>query len=354
MEENKQIIEDTYRTFVESSTLPIIIFQGEPPTVVYANDAITTMLGYTPEEITTMSYEMIVHPDDRLRIKERIEGNIKGDLILQRSQARLIKKDNTVVCVIGNPSRIYHQGQPAHMVIIIDITEKILAETKLMASNRELELYTSLLRHDFRNDIMVLNSVIELIKIESQDPQEKEQHLSIASRALSRMASLISLVEPDAETPPYTLFELVEQRADHARIIHPKLKITLDISEDAKNEGQCHNRLLSSIFDNLFRNAASYAGPKPEVHVKIEIEKDYPRICIVDDGTGISSEIRDKLFTAKTSTSGGGIGLSLCRRIITGFGGTLELLDTSPLGSGAAFQILLPRISETKTESGKF
>ena len=348
MRENDQS-EERYRTFVESSTLPIIILQGDPPKIVYSNHAITNILGYTPEEMMALSSEEVlslIHREDRSRIKKNIESGIKGDLLFQRAEGRLIRKDGTTVWIMGNPASIYHKGNPVHMTILVDITDIVLAEAKMKASNLEHELYTSLLRHDFKNDLMILKNTIELLEMPSHDSSDTERYLTMANTVVSRMSSLIRLFESDFETPLYSLIELVEARADHARKIHPELIITIDCSEKARNVAHCYHQLLSCVFDNLFRNAASYAGPRPEVNVKIEIENDYVQLCFTDNGAGIPSEMRGKLFTKMDSDSGGGMGLYLCRQAITGFGGTIELLDASPYGSGAAFQVMIPKTSK--------
>lgn len=77
----------------------------------------------------------------------------------------------------------------------------------------------------------------------------------------------------------------------------------------------------------------------------IEIVDDCIRIVHADNGPGIPLEIRDKLFTKSTSPIRGGMGLYLCKKIITCHDGTLEIIDDSPYGSGAAFQIMIPLVT---------
>ena len=65
-------------------------------------------------------------------------------------------------------------------------------------------------------------------------------------------------------------------------------------------------------------------------------------VKVSDSGSGIPDGIKDKIFDPFYTTKNGstGIGLSLCRRIITDHGGTLNLLK-SRLG-GAQFTIQIP------------
>jgi PAS domain S-box-containing protein len=71
------------------------------------------------------------------------------------------------------------------------------------------------------------------------------------------------------------------------------------------------------------------------------------RLSVADNGPGIPPAVRDRIFepffTTKPVGQGTGLGLSLCRAIVEGHGGTLEL-ESAP-GRGAEFTILLPVIA---------
>jgi signal transduction histidine kinase len=60
-----------------------------------------------------------------------------------------------------------------------------------------------------------------------------------------------------------------------------------------------------------------------------------------DDGPGVPEEDRRRIFEAlfTTKAKGSGLGLALCRRIMEGHGGTVELEATS---GGASFLLTIP------------
>jgi two-component system NtrC family sensor kinase len=68
------------------------------------------------------------------------------------------------------------------------------------------------------------------------------------------------------------------------------------------------------------------------------------RMSVGDNGPGIPATVRERIFepffTTKPVGQGSGLGLSLCRGIVEGHGGTLEL--ESATGRGATFTIVLP------------
>lgn len=84
---------------------------------------------------------------------------------------------------------------------------------------------------------------------------------------------------------------------------------------------------------------------KPLVIVKTEQSENQLIIKVIDNGTGMSDEIKAKIFqpffTTKPTGQGTGLGLSLAYDIVTkGHGGTLTVNSTE--GIGSEFIITLP------------
>ena len=69
-------------------------------------------------------------------------------------------------------------------------------------------------------------------------------------------------------------------------------------------------------------------------------------VRIRDNGCGVPEEIRERIFEPNftTKTSGSGLGLALCHRIIQNFGG--EIGFSTELGVGTEFYFLLDRHQE--------
>lgn len=74
---------------------------------------------------------------------------------------------------------------------------------------------------------------------------------------------------------------------------------------------------------------------------------DLVEIRVADSGPGVSPEpptgSSELFFTTKPAGEGTGIGLSIARRVVTRFGGSLELEQGAP--GGATFVVRLPRIA---------
>lgn len=96
---------------------------------------------------------------------------------------------------------------------------------------------------------------------------------------------------------------------------------------------------MEQVFINLLKNAreACRNCPEPEIIVHANKQKERIIFTIKDNGEGILPEVRERIFVPffTTKPNGSGIGLSLCRQIITLHDGSI-LVHSEP-GSGSEF-----------------
>jgi len=104
---------------------------------------------------------------------------------------------------------------------------------------------------------------------------------------------------------------------------------------------------LQQVLLNIILNAAdSMVGVDPTrrlVIVRTSSDREFARVCIVDRGTGIAPDDLKHVFDPfwSTKSTGGGMGLAICKAIITAHHGTIEA-SNNPEG-GAVFSFTLPR-----------
>ena len=217
-------------------------------------------------------------------------------------------------------------------------------EQKLLQQHKELELYSSLLRHDLRNDVGVIIGNIEIFKMVKQGSDEvMDEIISSTEAVCDRMMSLLAAFGRSTKMAQLNLPDLVSKVAQQAEEVSPHLTINITTHETASKIRVAESRLLPMVFDNLFRNAAVHAGETPIVEVSISRDEKNAEIIISDNGPGVSDEIRDRLFQKGASTRGGGLGLYLSRQIIQAMGGTITL-ENSEDGKGATFKMCLPSV----------
>jgi len=111
-----------------------------------------------------------------------------------------------------------------------------------------------------------------------------------------------------------------------------------------------HDAYVTQVIRNLLSNAVKYGGPGSTVQVAVERADgagDGVAIRVLDDGPGFDAAAVEHLFDlyyrapgAASAAPGAGIGLFVCRQIVTALGGTIWA-RLRPEG-GAEFGFRLP------------
>ncbi|SPF81555.1 sensor histidine kinase [Pseudoprimorskyibacter insulae] len=102
---------------------------------------------------------------------------------------------------------------------------------------------------------------------------------------------------------------------------------------------------LSQVFINLISNARKYCDAVDAVlEIRVQSGNDTVILDFIDNGTGIAPEAQDVIFEKFSRVSdqkagGAGLGLAICRQIVTRLGGKIDYL---PGQQGAAFRVVLP------------
>jgi signal transduction histidine kinase len=223
--------------------------------------------------------------------------------------------------------------------IVYDTLERQEFMRQKKATEKELELFGSLLRHDLGNDIQILIGDLEFIQHFSSDmKRESLEALMSALATTERMFSLISALKQAPDKTENRIVVLIENIARAAEKTHKHVSIEINAKEDPKELRVTCSRLLPMVFTNLISNSVKHG--KGNVSVTIEIEQKDQKIHIImyDNGPGIHDSVRSRLFNRGVSTSGGGYGLYLSKSIVEITGGTIELIDAK----NAKFRIILP------------
>lgn len=103
--------------------------------------------------------------------------------------------------------------------------------------------------------------------------------------------------------------------------------------------------LIEQVLINLLENATKYTPPTTAITISATAREDSVEIVVADHGPGVPREdaerVFDKFFRRRESEGGGvGLGLTICRGIVTAHGGKIWLDERA--GGGAAFHFTLP------------
>lgn len=109
------------------------------------------------------------------------------------------------------------------------------------------------------------------------------------------------------------------------------------------------SKLMRRVLDNLTENTMKHNERGTTIYFVLRREKKALSLCVADNGTGISREIRETVFepfvtgnSARTSGSGTGLGMGITKKIIELHKGSICLVDPPRKGWSTEFEIRLP------------
>lgn len=141
--------------------------------------------------------------------------------------------------------------------------------------------------------------------------------------------------------------DLVNEALSHAPQLAASGRLTVMMPEEIILV-LVDGKLMVQAFVNLFDNAFKYTSEQAQIQLQIKREGGAVVFKLSDDGEGIDPQILDKLFDGFVTRSknvadgrrGAGLGLSICKAIITAHNGTLTVENQK--AGGALFTITLP------------
>ncbi|MDL2323456.1 PAS domain-containing protein [Bacteroidales bacterium OttesenSCG-928-A17] len=225
-----------------------------------------------------------------------------------------------------------------------------LKNIQSVLEENEIEAWKKLIRvltHEIMNS---LSPIISLSETFSEPDQEAVEFMPQAMQTIHRRSKgLIEFVHNYQKltripAPVKVNFSAGELLSDISSLLHSEGYLFSYTLSDESIQFHADRGQIEQVLINLIKNACESSDDKDLLDVKVEISKnDYNKILIriTDNGQGILPEILDKIFVPfyTTKPQGSGIGLSICRQIISLHDGTISV--ESEVDKGSCFSILL-------------
>jgi PAS domain S-box-containing protein len=124
--------EEKFRTLAESS--PIAIMMHQEDRWIYANRAALEISGYSEDELYSMHFWELVHPDHRDMVRQSGYDRQQGKVMPRAYEFKIITKSGEDKWVSLTGSSIQHDNKPSALICVTDITEHKVAEAALTES----------------------------------------------------------------------------------------------------------------------------------------------------------------------------------------------------------------------------
>ena len=249
-----------------------------------------------------------------------------------------------------------------------DIREQKAQEAALRNANRRKDEFLAVMGHELRNPMAPIRNALDilLLKADRSEP-DIDRTLQILDRQASHLGRLlddlldISRIERgeiELELQPVSVSSLMREAADDVRAMMGARghDFGIDLPDDRVQVLGDRVRLLQVLL-NLLLNAAYYTPPGGRVHLSCRTGKDSVTIAVSDTGSGLTPELRERLFvpfarglSAGDGHPGLGLGLAICRQLVELHGGRLDAESAGP-GQGSVFSVGLARHTATRDES---
>jgi PAS domain S-box-containing protein len=258
------------------------------------------------------------------------------------------------------------QGEVIWAVEIVrDVSERehLMNELVHAQALALLGKYCAELTHEIKNPLNAIAIQIHLInrmaeKLEGAVQEEIQESVRILKEEVERLNNLSKQYlqvtkAPTLERRKCSLQQLMKEvlELSRPRIRLSRIELNTDF-EETPAEGFFDGDKIKQVFINLINNAIEALPRGGSLRIALQQQQKHARLLFNDDGSGIPSENRDKIFQPFFSTkdTGTGLGLTLAKNIIEAHGGTIWFESS---GTGTTFFVEIPLIHVTAgTENG--
>lgn len=259
-----------------------------------------------------------------------------------------IEQNSTVLEMAISCTKFATQGKEQQIISLKNI-HSVLERNEMEAWQKLIRVLT----HEIMNSITPIISLSETLSERGIPEQLGEKEYSIILQAMQtihrRSKGLLEFVEnyrrlTRIPAPVRTKVSIAELFMDLKKLF-PEEYIHFETPLSELNL-YIDRAQIEQVLINLLRNAREACGKQADKNIRVEITTapaNNKIMTVSDNGEGILPDVLDKIFVPffSTKTTGSGIGLSLCKQIMTLHEGSINVKSES--GKGSRFILTFPK-----------
>lgn len=338
---------DLNRALIDGLPEYIFVLGGEGK-VVFTNPAAEAALGCTPGAMAGKTMRSFIAESSLQDFDAAGQEAFAGQK--PRSFEIGIKTvTGEVLQVTLRAAPITFRNQDAVLLLLTDLTERLILEKELEYHARELKRFSesltrinekltimnSITRHDILNQLTVLLGYLEIAAEESNEPGTLESldKMKLAAQNIREQLEFARDYQDLGVQEP----QWFNVRRQVTRLRHDGVTINTTIQKIEVFA----DPLFERVFYNLLDNAVRHGNNVTKIRVTIRPEEDGTLTIVWEDnGIGVREDAKEKIFK-RGYGSNTGLGLFLCREILAITGMTIH--ECGEYGKGARFEIRVPR-----------
>lgn len=325
--------------------------------VIEMNKTWLEWIGYERDEvINKMTISNLLTPKSQ-ELYQKSLLDFKSQGFVNSLEFEIIRKNGSSLFILLNATAVRDENGNfiKSRSTVFNITERHIAEEKVMAANKELEAFTYSVSHDLRAPLRSIDGYSKIFQEDYASKMDSEANrlLQIIRNNARRMSQLIddlldfsrlgrkeldrSIVNMNTLVANIKQ-ELLANEKDRVIkfIVKPLENVFGDIS------------MMRQVWINLISNALKYSKKREIANIEIGCSHDNNRVIyyIRDNGVGFDMQYADKLFNVfqrlhkVEDFEGTGVGLALVHRILSRHGG--KIWAESRVNEGATFFFFIP------------
>ncbi len=351
--------EERFRSIFESAAAPMGIISPEG-IFLQVNPATCRLLGYSEEELLKLEVDDVTHPDDREKNRALYEAVLTGERTAVSYEKRYQPKDGSTVW--GHTTIAPVRGSKGDVLYLValtqDITERKRAEEALRESDRVKTEFVRTAAHEFRTPLTSIQGFSQvLLNTDDISPEAQREYLTYIYERSVALADVvanlldISRIETgqglSLTLAPCAVNDIFLQVTPFLKTQGSKHRVEVVLAEDSTllniDKGK-----IGAALENLLSNAVKFSAVGSLIRIRGERIRDGYRICVADQGIGMTSDQAAKVFdkfyradASHTAAEGIGLGMSIVKQSIEAHGGKIWVESELSKGTTVCFTIPL-------------
>jgi heavy metal sensor kinase len=284
-------------------------------------------------------------------------GSLGGWILARRSVSPIgyIASKTKTITSQNLSERLSPRGTGDEMDDLIGTINGMIA--RLESSFKRMAEFTADASHELKTPLCALRGEAELLLSKertTEDYQEGLAHFVERFDQVNRMINdLILLSKSDSSQVelnrvPLRLDLLIQDIGNLFQILAEQKNVALRIDPCQETVVMGDKMRLQQLFTNLIDNAVKFTPERGSIRIRVEKDRDFVKVKVVDTGMGIPKEEQENIFKrfyrvdkSRSKEIGGvGLGLSIAEWIAQAHLGKIEV--ESELNKGSTFTVYLP------------